>query len=46
MKFESIRIEIAAEEAVDLIVTGRKSRTGFDRGYVGSHILDKEAGKR
>jgi nucleotide-binding universal stress UspA family protein len=35
-----ILIDIAAEEAVDLIVTGRKSRTGFDRVYVGSHILD------
>jgi len=35
-----ILIKIAEEEAVDLIVTGRKSRTGFDRVYVGSHILD------
>jgi nucleotide-binding universal stress UspA family protein len=35
-----ILIDIAEKEAVDLIVTGRKSRTGFDRVYVGSHILD------
>ncbi len=33
-------IEIATREAVDLIVTGRKSRTAFDRVYVGTHILD------
>jgi nucleotide-binding universal stress UspA family protein len=33
-------VEIAAQETVDLIVTGRKSRTGFDRVYVGTHILD------
>lgn len=35
-----ILMDIAEQEAVDLIVTGRKSRTAFDRVYVGSHILD------
>ena len=33
-------MDIAGEEAVDLIVTGRKKRTLFEKVYVGSHILD------
>ena len=33
-------LDIAEEEGVDLIVTGRKERTAFEKIYVGSHILD------
>lgn len=33
-------MEIAEEEKVDLIVTGRKKRTLLEKVYVGSHILD------
>ncbi len=33
-------LTIAAEEHVDLIVTGRKKRTPFEKVYVGSHVLD------
>ena len=33
-------LDIAQEEEVDLIVTGRKQRTAFEKVYVGSHILD------
>lgn len=33
-------VDIATEEGIDLIVTGRKSRTGFEKVYVGTHILD------
>ena len=33
-------LSIAAEEHVDLIVTGRKHRTPFEKVYVGSHVLD------
>ena len=33
-------LAIAEEEAVDLIVIGRKKRTLFEKVYVGSHILD------
>lgn len=33
-------MDIADEEKVDLIVTGRKKRTLFEKVYVGSHILD------
>jgi nucleotide-binding universal stress UspA family protein len=33
-------LEIAAAENCDLIVTGRKSRTSFEKIYVGSHVLD------
>ena len=33
-------LDIAEEEGVDLIVTGRKERTAFEKIYVGTHILD------
>ena len=33
-------LKIAEEEKVDLIVTGAKKRTTFEKIYVGSHILD------
>jgi nucleotide-binding universal stress UspA family protein len=33
-------LSIAKEEGVDLIVTGPKKRTTFEKIYVGSHILD------
>ena len=33
-------LSIAEEENVDLIVTGRKKRTTFEKIYVGSHVLD------
>jgi nucleotide-binding universal stress UspA family protein len=33
-------IDIANEEKVDLIVTGRKKRTLLEKVYVGSHIID------
>jgi len=33
-------MDIADEEKVDLIVTGRKKRTLLEKIYVGSHILD------
>ncbi len=33
-------LQIAAAEKIDLIVTGRKSRTSFEKIYVGSHVLD------
>ena len=33
-------LDIAQEEEVDLIITGRKQRTAFEKVYVGSHILD------
>ena len=33
-------LDIAQEEGVHLIVTGRKERTAFEKVYVGSHILD------
>jgi len=33
-------MDIADEERVDLIVTGRKKRTLLEKVYVGSHILD------
>lgn len=33
-------LKIAEEEKVDLIVTGSKKRTAFEKIYVGSHILD------
>jgi nucleotide-binding universal stress UspA family protein len=33
-------LRIAEEESVDLIVTGSKERTAFEKIYVGSHILD------
>ncbi len=33
-------MDIAEEEKVDLIVTGRKKRTLLEKVYVGSHILD------
>jgi len=33
-------LEIAKDEKVDLIVTGRKKRTALEKIYVGSHILD------
>ena len=33
-------LEIAAAEKSDLIVTGRKSRTSFEKIYVGGHVLD------
>jgi nucleotide-binding universal stress UspA family protein len=33
-------LDIARDEKIDLIVTGRKSRTSFEKIYVGSHVLD------
>lgn len=33
-------LEMAKAEKVDLIVVGRKKRSGLERVYVGSHILD------
>lgn len=33
-------LEIAGQEAADLVVTGRKARTTFERIYVGTHVLD------
>ncbi|MFZ0613660.1 MAG: universal stress protein [Desulfobacterales bacterium] len=33
-------LAVAEEEKVDLIVTGRKKRTAFEKVYVGSHVLD------
>ena len=33
-------LQIAEEESVDLIVTGRKKRTIFEKVYVAEHILD------
>ncbi len=33
-------LKIAEEEKVDLIVTGAKKRTTFEKIYIGSHILD------
>lgn len=33
-------LDIAEEENVDLIVTGRKKRNAFEKVYVGSHVLD------
>lgn len=33
-------LEVAEEENVQLIVTGRKKRSAFEKVYVGSHILD------
>ena len=33
-------LQIAEEEMVDLIVTGRKKRTTFEKVYVAEHILD------
>jgi len=33
-------LQIAAQEKVDLIVTGAKKRTTLEKIYVGSHILD------
>lgn len=33
-------MDVAKEEQVDLIVTGRKKRTLLEKLYVGSHILD------
>ncbi|MBI9082232.1 MAG: universal stress protein [Desulfobacterales bacterium] len=33
-------LRVAEEEQVDLIVTGSKKRTSFEKVYVGAHILD------
>jgi len=33
-------LSVAEEEKVQLIVTGRKKRSAFEKVYVGSHILD------
>ena len=33
-------LAVAEEEKADLIVTGRKKRTAFEKVYVGSHVLD------
>jgi len=33
-------LAVAEEEQVDLIVTGRKKRSAFEKVYVGSHVLD------
>ena len=33
-------LDIAQKKAVDMIVTGQKKRTLFEKVYVGSHILD------
>jgi nucleotide-binding universal stress UspA family protein len=33
-------LAVAEEEKVDLIVTGRKKRSAFEKVYVGSHVLD------
>jgi nucleotide-binding universal stress UspA family protein len=33
-------LDVAEEEQVDLIITGRKKRTLIEKIYVGSHILD------
>lgn len=33
-------LSVAEEEQVDLIVTGRKKRSAFEKVYVGSHVLD------
>lgn len=36
----SVILNLAQEENVDLIVTGRKKRTPMEKVYIGTHILD------